>query len=39
MDLDDEDEILAAAKQLRAIVGQITPGEFRWQEANTIAIR
>ncbi len=34
MDLDDNDEIPAAAKQLRAIVGQITPEEFRWQEAN-----
>jgi hypothetical protein len=32
--LDDEDEIPAAAKRLRAIVGQITPEEFRWQEAN-----
>lgn len=34
VDLDDEDEIPAAAKRLRAIVGQITPEEFRWQEAN-----
>ena len=34
VDLDDEDEIPAAAKRLRAIVAQITPEEFRWQEAN-----
>jgi hypothetical protein len=28
------DEIRAVADQLRAIVGQITPEEFRWQEGN-----
>jgi hypothetical protein len=34
VDLHNKDETPAAAKQLQAIVGQITPEEFRWQEAN-----